>query len=46
MTDAELRLTVRTIYAFGCGYCGITETDTGAHLTIDHAETMMERCRH
>jgi hypothetical protein len=34
--SAELRRTVRTIYAFACGYCGVTETEVGAHLTVDH----------
>lgn len=32
----ELRLTVRRLYGFRCGYCGVSETDTGAKLTIDH----------
>ncbi|HLK57534.1 MAG TPA: HNH endonuclease signature motif containing protein [Chthonomonadaceae bacterium] len=36
MISAELRRTVRTLYAFACGYCGITETEVGAYLTIDH----------
>ncbi len=27
---------VRQRYAFRCGYCGITETDTGGELTVDH----------
>ena len=36
MISAELRRTVRTLYAFTCGYCGITETEVGAYLTIDH----------
>jgi hypothetical protein len=34
--SAELRRTVRTLYAFACGYCGVTETEVGAYLTIDH----------
>jgi hypothetical protein len=36
MISAELRRTVRTLYAFACGYCGVTETEVGAYLTIDH----------
>ena len=36
MISAEVRRTVRTLYAFTCGYCGITEVEVGAHLTIDH----------
>jgi hypothetical protein len=31
-----MRRTVRTLYAFACGYCGVTETEVGAYLTIDH----------
>ena len=27
---------VRVRYAFCCGYCGISETDAGGELTIDH----------
>src|ERR1041385_5667342 len=36
MISAEIRRTVRTLYAFACGYCGVTETEVGAYLTIDH----------
>ena len=36
MITAHLRRTVRTLYAFGCGYCGVTETEVGSSLTIDH----------
>ena len=36
MISAELRRTVRTLYVFACGYCGVTETEVGAYLTIDH----------
>jgi hypothetical protein len=36
MISADLRRTVRILYAFSCGYCGITETEVGAYLTIDH----------
>jgi hypothetical protein len=31
-----LRDLVRQRYTFRCGYCGITEQETGARLTIDH----------
>ena len=31
-----MRRTVRTLYAFACGYCGVSETEVGAYLTIDH----------
>ena len=27
---------VRATYAFRCGYCGISEVETGAELTVDH----------
>jgi hypothetical protein len=36
MISAHLRRTVRTLYVFACGYCGVTETEVGAYLTIDH----------
>lgn len=36
MISAELRRTIRTLYAFACGYCGVTEIEVGAYLTIDH----------
>lgn len=36
MISAHLRRTIRTLYAFACGYCGVTETEVGAYLTIDH----------
>lgn len=29
-------LTLRQIYEFRCGYCGISEIDAGSELTIDH----------
>lgn len=34
--NAELREQVRTRANFACEYCGITETDAGGLLTIDH----------
>jgi hypothetical protein len=40
MISAELRRTVRTLYAFACGYCGVTETEVGAYLTIDHYQPL------
>ena len=36
MISAQLRRTVRTLYAFACGYCGVSETEVGAYLTVDH----------
>ena len=36
MISAKVRRTVRTLYAFSCGYCGVSETEVGAFLTIDH----------
>ncbi|HEY0739585.1 MAG TPA: HNH endonuclease [Herpetosiphonaceae bacterium] len=34
--SAELRDFVRRRAHFACEYCGVTETDTGGELTIDH----------
>lgn len=36
MISASLRRTVRTLYAFACGYCGVTEVEVGSFLTVDH----------
>lgn len=36
MISATIRRTVRTLYAFACGYCGVMETEVGSYLTIDH----------
>jgi predicted restriction endonuclease len=36
MVRAKDRQIVRITYAFRCGYCGLSETDIGATLTIDH----------
>jgi HNH endonuclease len=33
---SEVRLQVRQRANFACEYCGVTETDTGGELTIDH----------
>jgi HNH endonuclease len=27
---------VRRLYRYTCGYCGITETDVGSEMTVDH----------
>jgi HNH endonuclease len=35
MTATE-RATLRQLYNFRCGYCGVSETDVGAVLTTDH----------
>ena len=29
---------VRVLYAYCCGYCGLSETDAGGELTVDHHE--------
>lgn len=34
--SVDLRTTVRQRAGFACEYCGVTETDTGGELTIDH----------
>ncbi|MGH9798792.1 MAG: HNH endonuclease, partial [Blastocatellia bacterium] len=36
MITSELRETVRRLYQFRCGYCGVTEVDAGSGLEIDH----------
>lgn len=36
MPESELRQTVRRVYDFACGYCGVRETDTGSELELDH----------
>lgn len=36
MITAEMRRIVRIRYGFACGYCGVSETEVGARLTIDH----------
>src|SRR5262245_659735 len=33
---ADVRLAVRQRANFACEYCGVSETDTGGELTIDH----------
>lgn len=35
MTRAQ-HLALRERFNFACGYCGISETDAGARLTVDH----------
>ncbi len=32
----EQRTALRRRYQFRCGYCGTSETATGAELTVDH----------
>ena len=34
--DARVRDQVRQRAGFACEYCGVTETDTGSELTVDH----------
>ena len=36
MIQARTKRIVRAIYAFRCGYCGVTEAQVGAELTFDH----------
>jgi len=33
---ADIREQVRQRANFACEFCGVTETDTGGHLTVDH----------
>ncbi len=35
MAHPKLQI-VRKRYAFRCGYCGVSETDAGGELTVDH----------
>lgn len=36
MIRAQAKRIVRGIYAFRCGYCGVTEAQAGSELTFDH----------
>lgn len=36
MIRAQTKRVVRAMYAFRCGYCGVTEAQTGSELTFDH----------
>lgn len=36
MVSQALRESVRALYDFRCGYCGVTETESGGELEIDH----------
>lgn len=36
MIRARAKRTVRTVYAFRCGYCGVPESQVGSQLTFDH----------
>ncbi len=40
MISAEVRRTVRTLYGFSCGYCGVTESEVGSYLTMDHFQPL------
>lgn len=33
---ANVRERIRVLYGYRCGYCGVRESDAGAHLTLDH----------
>jgi hypothetical protein len=33
---AQTKRIVRAVYAFRCGYCGVSEAQVGAELTFDH----------
>ncbi len=35
MSHSKLEV-VRRLYRYTCGYCGITETDAGSEMTVDH----------
>jgi len=36
MIAQTLRESIRALYDFHCGYCGVTETESGGRLEIDH----------
>ncbi|WP_395095201.1 HNH endonuclease [Armatimonas sp.] len=36
MISARLRRTIRSLYGGRCGYCGVSEEEVGAELTLDH----------
>lgn len=38
----QLRESVRLRYDSCCGYCGVSETDTGARLTVDHHQPQIQ----
>ena len=37
----SLKDQLRQRYGFCCGYCGVTESDTGAELTMDHFQPVV-----
>ena len=36
MVSESLRQSVRALYGFRCGYCGVTETESGSQLEVEH----------
>lgn len=36
MVSEALRQSIRALYDFRCGYCGVSETESGGQLEIDH----------
>lgn len=36
MVSETLRQSIRALYGFRCGYCGVTESESGGQLEIDH----------
>ena len=36
MVSQTLRESIRALYDFRCGYCGVAETEAGGRLEIDH----------
>jgi hypothetical protein len=36
MVSESLRQSVRALYDFRCGYCGVTETESGSQLEVEH----------
>ncbi len=42
MIRAQTKRIVWAVYAFRCGYCGVSETQVGAELTFDHFRPQSE----
>ena len=36
MVSRSLRESIRALYNFRCGYCGVAETEAGGQLEVDH----------
>ena len=41
MVSRTLRDQVRVIYDFRCGYCGVSEAESGGELDVDHFRPLL-----